>query len=562
MTGGMSDRRRKLQLYGRETLRRTRRRLALFGRMLGGSGPTGDRLLVAPTDLRAIDSFAGNEVLNGRFALAGYLFDAGGKSPFRQPLPSEGFAVQLQSFAWLRHVRADRSDEACANVRRIIDDWIAAHGRRRSGPAWRDEVVARRVAAWLSHSPVILQGAEQGFYKRFMKALNAQITYLQAISKTVPDGENRLLVKIALAMMSICVPVRGRVVGKASRDLDRELERQILADGGHISRNPRATLDLLIDLLPLRQTYLNLGLEVPSKLIPAIDRIYPALRFFRHQNGELALFNGATVTPANELVSVLRYDETAGQPFKALPHMGFHRMAGGQTTVIVDTGFPQSTDLTREAHAGCLSFEMSSGGYRYIVNAGRPELPQEDLQQAARMTAAHSAVTLNDSSHAEFSHSDYLGPIFLDGVTSVEVERKQTKAGHDSLAAVHDGYMHSFGLLCGRELMMNAEGTAIGGRDRFFPPEGGPVDPQEGHYAVARFHIHPAIVAEQTSPDTVLLNAPNGETWRFYSFGNDIVLAESIYFADTTGIRGTEQIEIGFDLGQTPEIRWEISRIR
>ncbi|RZI57706.1 MAG: hypothetical protein EOP94_03645, partial [Zymomonas sp.] len=41
-------------------------------------------------------------------------------------------------------------------------------------------------------------------------------------------------------------------------------------------------LDLLLDLLPLRQTYVNLGHDVPVKLIPSIDRMFPALRFFRH----------------------------------------------------------------------------------------------------------------------------------------------------------------------------------------------------------------------------------------------------------------------------------------
>ena len=55
----------------------------------------------------------------------------------------------------------------------------------------------------------------------------------------------------------------------------------------HATRAP--VWNVLIDLLPLRQTYVNLGHEVPAKLIPCIDRMYPALRFFRHEGGELAL---------------------------------------------------------------------------------------------------------------------------------------------------------------------------------------------------------------------------------------------------------------------------------
>ena len=39
------------------------------------------------------------------------------------------------------------------------------------------------------------------------------------------------------------------------KQLVAEIERQILPDGGHISRNPGALIELLLDLLPLRQAF-------------------------------------------------------------------------------------------------------------------------------------------------------------------------------------------------------------------------------------------------------------------------------------------------------------------
>ena len=48
-------------------------------------------------------------------------------------------------------------------------------------------------------------------------------------------------------------------------NLPNEIERQILPDGGHISRNPMAVLELLADLLPLRQTYANQAEEPPAR---------------------------------------------------------------------------------------------------------------------------------------------------------------------------------------------------------------------------------------------------------------------------------------------------------
>ena len=81
------------------------------------------------------------------------------------------------------------------------------------------------------------------------------------------------------------------------RRLGDELERQILPDGGHISRNPGALIELLLDLLPLRQAFTARNMPPPPALLNAIDRMMPMLRFFRHGDGNFALFNGMGPTP-------------------------------------------------------------------------------------------------------------------------------------------------------------------------------------------------------------------------------------------------------------------------
>ena len=52
------------------------------------------------------------------------------------------------------------------------------------------------------------------------------------------------------------------------KSFDTELDRQILPDGSHLSRNPQASVELLFDLLPLRQTYANQG----EQLAPYVSR--------------------------------------------------------------------------------------------------------------------------------------------------------------------------------------------------------------------------------------------------------------------------------------------------
>src|SRR5690606_33023019 len=107
-----------------------------------------------------------------------------------------------------------------------------------------------------------------------------------------PDGVPRLTAVIALCHGGLCMSGRQRLIRKSARWLDEELVRQVLPDGGHLSRNPEAVVLLLLDLLPLRQTFAARDLAPSQALISAIDRMMPMLRFFRHGDGALAHFNG------------------------------------------------------------------------------------------------------------------------------------------------------------------------------------------------------------------------------------------------------------------------------
>src|SRR5581483_7864817 len=107
---------------------------------------------------------------------------------------------------------------------------------------------------------------------------------------------------------------------------------------GHISRNPGAVVELLLDLLPLRQAFASRNIAPPQPLLNAIDRMMPMLRFFRHAAGTFAHFNGMGPTPVDLLVTLLAYDETRGAPLANAPHSGYQRLEAGGAVIIMDTG--------------------------------------------------------------------------------------------------------------------------------------------------------------------------------------------------------------------------------
>src|SRR5204862_5055907 len=164
----------------------------------------------------------------------------------------------------------------------------------------------------------------------------------------------------------LCMQAQVRHINSDTERLGDELARQILPDGGHISRNPGALVELLADLLPLRQAFSARNIPPPSALLNAIDRMMPMLRFFRHGDGNFALFNGMGPTPTDLLTTVLAYDDARGTPVSNAPHSGYQRVEAGGTLILMDTGRPPALAASQEAHAGCLSFELSHRNFRIL----------------------------------------------------------------------------------------------------------------------------------------------------------------------------------------------------
>ena len=135
----------------------------------------------------------------------------------------------------------------------------------------------------------------------------------------------------------------------------------------------RASLvDLLFDLLPLRQMFASREVDTPEALLHAIDRMLPMVRLFRHGDGTLSHFNGMGVTAADHLATLLTYDDMRSQPIHHAPHSGYERLEAGRTLLVADVGAPPPRPLSQNAGAGCLSFEFSSAAQRIVVNCGTP----------------------------------------------------------------------------------------------------------------------------------------------------------------------------------------------
>ncbi|CAN2532303.1 FtsZ-localized+protein+C [Methylocapsa aurea] len=515
-----------------------------------------ERLYVAPQDIRTADPTVADEIYAGYFSFDGKVVEANGRSPFAIAPPSPGWRRSLVGFSWLRHLRAADRALARANARALVDDFLRTRTDFIDDPAYEPSVVARRTLSWLAQSPILLDGADQDFYDRFMRALARNIRFLLRAMASERRASDRLLCAVALAAFGVCADAGRKFELRATRLLDAELFRQILPDGGHIGRNPETPVELLLDLLPLRQAYATRGRRPPERLLASIGAMIAFLRVLKHGDGALALFNGMGCAPPDRLATILAHADAGGPPILDAPHSGYRRLQAGAAVVIVDAGAPPPPVFSSAAHAGCLSFEFSIGAERIVVNCGAPA-GSEALRRVARSTAAHSTLIVEDRSTCRIEARPGRGrqeERIVAGPVLVKAARRSTDSSHD-LELAHDGYAREFGLVHERTLALAHDGSQLLGDDRLVALRHG----ARAEHFVLRFHLHPNVRVMGANERKVLLSS--GGVDLVFEANAAVSVEESVFFAGAAAARKSAQIVVDGRGVKDAHLRWSFSRV-
>jgi uncharacterized heparinase superfamily protein len=450
------------------------------------------------------------------------------------------------SFTWLRDLRALGTDAARQRARTLVSEWIAAS--HLDPVASRPDVAGARIAAWLGHYDFFAASADDAFRQKLMGRLVADARGLSA-ALPAEEGQARALTAIkGLVAAAVALPDQGSFLSRALRFLPAELIRQILPDGSQIERSPATHLAALQDLTEIRALLQAAQAPPPPGLGPSIEKLATALRMLRHGDGGLALFNGTKEETSNLVDLVLTQ---AGRPTRApsqLVEGGFHRLQAGRSVLIMDTGAPPPPGLDASAHAGTLSFELSVGRDRLIVNCGSAPAAMSEWREALRATAAHSTLIIADTSSSEV-RPDGLGPRRPE---KVEVQRQEASGAH-WLEASHDGWLKTVGALHRRRLYVAESGEDLRGEDA--------VEAATPQPFAIRFHLHPTVQASlQPDGEAILLRLPGGVGWRFRAEGAKLALEESVYMGGSEP-RKTEQIVLVCDEAGPQQVKWAITKV-
>lgn len=524
--------------------------------------PRVDQLLIVPQCLRSPDPSFWIEVRHGQFGLAGSLASLKGRSPFDIPPPSRDWSLALNGFAWLRHLGAAEEDDAAEAARQLAVEW-AIRNSKGTGEAWRPEVLARRVISWLSHANLLLEGADERTYHIISSSLGVQLVRLSSAWREAPAGYPRLLSLMALVYADLCVAGRDRRLEADLPLLLEEIGRQVLPDGGHVSRNPNALVEILLDLLPLRQCFRARSRKQPSEIDEAISAMLSMLRYLRLGDGLLARFNGVSVGMPARLATVMAYADVMAPPNTHAKSSGYERLEQDQTVLIADCGPPPPVVMSNTAHAGCLSFELSCGTRILFSNAGAPGSAHADWASAARSTANHNTLGLGETSSSRLIGTrrieELLGGLPIRGPRVLSVERIGPHEGQVGFDASHDGYVERYGIVHRRRVVMENNGRRIVGTDQLKPPRGILRLKKDLPFAI-HFHLHPGVDCRRGDKVGTAFIELGEQRWRMAAEGARLVIEESMYFADATGpVRRLQIVLRGATYGES-EVRWALSR--
>jgi uncharacterized heparinase superfamily protein len=515
-------------------------------------------------DIRGADAARGAAILDGRFAFSGQTHES--DDIFSLPAPSERFARSLHSFVWLRDLLACKDGQATARAGELIDGWIANFDEW-NGFSWAPEVSAQRIINWVLAGQLFVGEADR------LRSLMRQARHLKRSAIHCYADVDHLRAGAALMLSGAALSTDSlRVAGQ--KVLDSELPRQIFTDGGHLSRSPATTAEILTLLTMIDTAEAHANRETPDSISRAMDRMAPIIRFFRMGDGGLAAFQGGGEGDRRAIDITLSARDTGARSFGFAPNSGYQRVEAGGALLIMDAGRPVKGPSAISAHAGTLAFELAAGGQRIIVNCGWDSLQPNSWREAVRATAAHSTLTLEETSSARLVPSGWrrklLGHRFEDQPGMVVARRNEENIG-TWIEASQDGYHHSFGLHHRRRLFLAADGGDLRGEDGLFRPvdDGPPEDVDQRYRFAIRFHLHPGVKASLARDGmSALLVLGNGDGWRFRTDGGPIRIERSVYLAAGGHPKRTSQIVVQgeaepFGAGERPpnRVRWAFQRL-
>ncbi|MFC7292461.1 heparinase II/III family protein [Hirschia litorea] len=529
--------------------------------------PSFNALLGSPKTGHPARERRGRNILEGQWRFGLDKLDVPqSRAPWGPPFPSVHFGDRIHRFQWLRDLLAN-GEEGEKRARSLTVSWVKAFGKWDDN-AWRVNVTADRVINWFSAAPIIISPVSGETKASILECLARQVRHIFLSYENVSSLRGRFRCALALTIAGVCLPDAEEYLETGLQNLEKEVDIQLLKDGGHVTRSPSRLAEMLIDLNIAEDLLLRMGKEAPAFLSKAQMRMQNMLKFLQTADGGFIVANSSSDGWDGLAKAALAPFGEGGGKFAFAQQTGFHRIQAGSLALYMDTGASESGKHTELSSASCLSIHVMDGPHRIITSMGaHPDLDPV-WTFAARQTAASSTLELDGLNSARFEKSEQTGLHELIGPPLVSAKRLE-EGDQYLIEGQHSGWRQSHGLVHRRRLYVSKDGLRITGEDSVYRPLAETNPPPEDYIPCAlRFQLHPNIGVEQGNSDkTVFLTVAQTDiVWKLRS-ELPIIVEQTAYTAGGARRAAGQLIvyskvnPIGDGTTLPNKLRWALSRI-
>jgi uncharacterized heparinase superfamily protein len=406
---------------------------SLYGVSLGGK--VGQELITIPMDLWPGDFQVAKYMLSGDYVTdtqvvpLPHIFNFLAE-PKKCP---KDLLFRLHSFEWLRDLRSVSTNQSRKLVRELIEHWIDSNhswsNKSWLYPSWQSHIMGHRLACWISLFDFFGSSADDGFRHKVLKSIHQQYQHLQRIYGRNKSVFCNFLALKGLIFCGATLPKQKGKVGSYMKLLEKNLKRQIMPDGGHISRSPIVQVHLLKDLIDIRSLVSGMNKGEHNSVQAAIQATAPIVRLFRHGDGGLTHFKGdvdtcllpylSRSTTGALIDTVLSLSDVRGRPSGRADYMGYERMSNKTGLVLLNTKVslaPYNLENPLDQGVNILDFEWSVGRQRFVQKGDIvAQTSPHEFIKLHNQTAGHLNLRRHNDNQLDYIAADY--DQFFDGLS-------------------------------------------------------------------------------------------------------------------------------------------------
>ena len=464
---------------------------------------------------------------------------------------------KLHNFCWLPALNIKTEKElGCL----IIDQWINNFSNYNE-KYWTLDVVTMRLIYWISSYEIIFKNSDLIFRSKVINNIVKQTKHLFKNISLVNSGVDKIKSLAALILVGNSFEQYEEYTQYGLKNLEDELGSFINKDGFVKSKNPEDLFWALYFLVLIKEWLTLSRKQTPAFINIYINSLGICFKFLRFSNGDLPLFNGANHINTEKFYEFL---ESRGYEFENMENIfcGYAKIKSKKIELFIDANNPSTMLHSRNYQAGPLSFELASNGIKFICNSGSGKNLGEELSYLSSSTAAHSTVTINDTSSCIFQKNalirKYFGNSLIEKHNIFKQEFKNDKEFIQCIIA-HDGYEKRFKILHERQITLFKSKNHIEGIDSLKCKS---LENKNLTFSV-RFHIHPDIRITKTMGNDILLSSSEGEGWIFRSPQIPTKIEKNLYFGNPDNIKESSFILLEGNIeNENTNIIWHLEKAK